>query len=381
MRTVIIVAGSLQCPPARRSHPGRHHQAAGRCSSPSGGDGGPGAPAGGHRVGRVHRTARGRRPGGDPSPGLRLHQTRHLHRRARGEEGRGPVRDRSAPLSGGAGPGGGGAGEARSAAALAKSEVQRAVKLVDVQAISREEFDSRTSAEVTGWRPGPRRGGRGRDRPAQSGVDQGPLSDCRAGEQCAGDRGQSGAGWAAGGPGAHHRRLGRFHVSLLRQRRADLSPVCRPGQERGRDQLADRAAAGLSRPGERVRLSARGPPRLRGQPGRSRDRDDPDPGRLLQPRPGPDAGPVRPGQAGGHRERHRDAGPRRRHRHRPGSQVRAGGGTGRYAGLSARRARPADRRPSHRQLRRRARGARRGEWPDAGPPRHESDSEGRGDGA
>ena len=37
---------------------------------------------------------------------------------------------------------------ARSAAALAKSEVQRAGKLVSVQAISREEFDSRTSAEA-----------------------------------------------------------------------------------------------------------------------------------------------------------------------------------------------------------------------------------------
>jgi RND family efflux transporter MFP subunit len=39
---------------------------------------------------------------------------------------------------------------ARSAAALAESEVQRAGKLVDMQAISREEFDSRTSAEIQG---------------------------------------------------------------------------------------------------------------------------------------------------------------------------------------------------------------------------------------
>jgi RND family efflux transporter MFP subunit len=39
---------------------------------------------------------------------------------------------------------------ARSASALAQSEVQRAGKLVDVQAISREEFDSRTSAEAQG---------------------------------------------------------------------------------------------------------------------------------------------------------------------------------------------------------------------------------------
>jgi RND family efflux transporter MFP subunit len=37
---------------------------------------------------------------------------------------------------------------ARSAASLAESEVQRAGKLVEVQAISREEFDSRTSAEA-----------------------------------------------------------------------------------------------------------------------------------------------------------------------------------------------------------------------------------------
>src|SRR6185312_15217105 len=39
---------------------------------------------------------------------------------------------------------------ARSAAALAASEVKRAVKLVDVQAISREEYDSRSSAEAQG---------------------------------------------------------------------------------------------------------------------------------------------------------------------------------------------------------------------------------------
>ncbi|MEP7227068.1 MAG: efflux RND transporter periplasmic adaptor subunit [Gemmatimonadales bacterium] len=39
---------------------------------------------------------------------------------------------------------------ARSAASLAKSEVQRAGKLVAMQAISQEEFDSRTSAEVQG---------------------------------------------------------------------------------------------------------------------------------------------------------------------------------------------------------------------------------------
>src|SRR5918995_391263 len=39
---------------------------------------------------------------------------------------------------------------ARSAASLAESEVKRAVKLVEVQAISREEFDSRTSAKAQG---------------------------------------------------------------------------------------------------------------------------------------------------------------------------------------------------------------------------------------
>ena len=39
---------------------------------------------------------------------------------------------------------------ARSAAALAANEVQRAGKLVDVQAISREEYDTRTSAEAQG---------------------------------------------------------------------------------------------------------------------------------------------------------------------------------------------------------------------------------------
>jgi RND family efflux transporter MFP subunit len=39
---------------------------------------------------------------------------------------------------------------ARSAAALARSDVVRASKLVDVQAISREEYDSRTSAEAQG---------------------------------------------------------------------------------------------------------------------------------------------------------------------------------------------------------------------------------------
>src|SRR5215210_2887652 len=39
---------------------------------------------------------------------------------------------------------------ARSAASLAKSEVQRAGKLVDAQAMSREELDSRTSADAQG---------------------------------------------------------------------------------------------------------------------------------------------------------------------------------------------------------------------------------------
>jgi RND family efflux transporter MFP subunit len=39
---------------------------------------------------------------------------------------------------------------ARSAAALAKSDVERASRLVQVQAISREEYDSRTSAEAQG---------------------------------------------------------------------------------------------------------------------------------------------------------------------------------------------------------------------------------------
>jgi membrane fusion protein, multidrug efflux system len=39
---------------------------------------------------------------------------------------------------------------ARSAAALAKSDLQRAGKLVEAQAISREEYDSRTSAETQG---------------------------------------------------------------------------------------------------------------------------------------------------------------------------------------------------------------------------------------
>src|SRR5918995_2395455 len=39
---------------------------------------------------------------------------------------------------------------ARSASSLAESEVQRAVKLVEAQAISRQEFDSRTSAKAQG---------------------------------------------------------------------------------------------------------------------------------------------------------------------------------------------------------------------------------------
>ena len=41
------------------------------------------------------------------------------------------------------------------------------------------------------------------------------------------------------------------------------------------------------------------------------DRNDPDPRGLLQPRPGPDAGALRPRQAGGNRADERDAGPRR----------------------------------------------------------------------
>ncbi len=87
---------------------------------------------------------------------------------------------------------------ARSAAALAESEVQRAGKLVDVAGDLPGGVRQPDQRRGPGRRDGAGRGGRGADRPAQPGVDPGPLSDRRPGEQRAGDGGQSGRGGAAG---------------------------------------------------------------------------------------------------------------------------------------------------------------------------------------
>ena len=142
------------------------------------------------------------------------------------------------------------------------------------------------------------RGGRGRDRAARPRLDRRPLADRRPGEPRGGDRGQSGAVRAARRDPAHDGGLARFHVPLLRQRRADLPALLRPRGRRGQSGLARRALPGLSRSGQRDRLPPRGTSGLRGQPDRPRQRHHPHPRDLHQPRPPVHAGPLRPGEAG-----------------------------------------------------------------------------------
>ncbi len=159
--------------------------------------------------------------------------------------------------------------------------------LVKAQAISREEYDSRTSAEAQGGAS---------VRAAEAAVQTARLNLewTRVRSPISGR--VSNALVTAGQPGAgrftdhaaHHRRVAGPDVRLLRQRRADLPPLRRPGP-RQRRQLAHGQASGLPRPGQRGRLSPRGAARLRGQSDRSQHRYDPDPRGLLQQVAGADA--------------------------------------------------------------------------------------------
>ena len=300
--TVLGLAGSLVgCkakPASRPAAAGRHR--------------GPRPRARRRRVGRVQRPARGGGPGGDPAPRLGLHQAaRRSPRGARSARARCSSRSTPGPTR----PTWSARRPSSSRRAPRPSwpqrEVARAEKLVNVQAISREEFDSRTSAQANsvGRRAG--RGGRRRDRPAQPRVDRGALADRRPGEPRRGDRGQPRAGRAARRDPAHDGGLARLHLPLLRQRRADLSALLRARRRGGHPRLARRALPGLPRAGQRDRLPPRGPAGLRGQPDRPGQRDHPHPRDLLQPRPPVHAGAVRPGEAGGQQERARAAGARR----------------------------------------------------------------------
>ena len=221
------------------------------------------------RVGRVQRPARGGGPGRDPAPRVGLHQAGHVHRRA-AKSGRarcssrstpGPIRPIStraqAQLE-----------QARTAADLAAREVARAEKLVDVQAISREEFDSRTSAQANGVAA---------VQAAEAAVETARLNlgwtQVRSPIAGRVSRAEVTEGnlVQAGPPDA---TLLTTVVSLdsdlplLRQRRADLSALLRARGRRRATELARRALPGLPRAGQRDRLPPRRPARLRGQPDR-----------------------------------------------------------------------------------------------------------------
>ena len=275
-----------------------------------------------------------------------LHPPDRLQRGQRRPEGPAPVRDRPSPLSGGAGPSRGGAGAganhgriggprggAGPAAGGGAGHLPRGVRYPHQRA-------------RLGRRGGACRRGRRRDRPAQPGVDRGPLPDHRTGEPGRGDRRQPGPGRAARRHAAHHRGLARPDLRVLRERRADLPQVHRPRARRIETQLSRQPEPGPAGPGQRGRVSPPGLHRLRRQSAQPRGGDHPAPRRLRQQEPRVHAGPLRPDQAGGEREVSRDAGPRPRHRHRPGQEVRAGPQAGQHGGLPPGAARPAGGRAS-----------------------------------
>ena len=252
------------------------------------------------RVGRVQRPARGGGPGGDPAPRVGLHQARDVHRRARGPEGRGALRDRSPAVPGRAGARRRPSWSRRAPRAdWPQREVQRAEKLVNSRPSRARSSTAGPAPRPTASRPCGRR--RPRSRPRGSTSDWTAVRSPIAGRvsRARGDRGQPGAGRAARRDPAHHRGLARLHLSLLRQRRADLSALLRPRGSPRASRLARRALPRLPRAGQRDRLPPRGPAGLRGQPDRPRQRDHPHPRDLLQPRPPVHPGALRPGQAGG----------------------------------------------------------------------------------
>ena len=194
---------------------------------------------------------------------------------------------------------------------LAQSELVRAQKLLDSQAVSKpggRPVDLRL-AHLAGRRAR-RRGGAAR-RPAQSRVHVGARADLRAHVARQHHRRQS----RQRAIGADHDRRREPGLRLLRRQRADLSAL--QGDALGR-QGGDRAHG----PRQRAGLPARRPARLRRQPPQRADRRDP-PARQLRQRQGPVH--SRPGGAAAHGRP--DALPGRarcrpRDRHRPDEEVR-----------------------------------------------------------
>ena len=244
--------------------------------------------------------------GGDPAPRVGLHQAGDVHRRA-ARSGKGEVlfeidpRPYQADLDRAQAQ----LEQARTAAELAQREVARAEKLVNVQAISREEFDSRTSAQANsvaavqaaeaavetarlnlGWTAvrSPIAG-----RVSRAEVTEGNLVQ-------------------AGPPDATLLTTVVSLDSMYLYFDSDEQTYLRysgRGRRRARPRLARRALPGLPRAGQRDRIPARGASGLRGQPDRPGQRDHPHPRDLRQPRPPVHARAVRPGEAGGQQERPR----------------------------------------------------------------------------
>ena len=86
-------------------------------------------------------------------------------------------------------------------------------------------------------------------------------------------------------------------TSTATSRRTCATPTGPPPRATG--DWRDARAPGRAGAGQRERVPARGAARLRRQPARSGQRDDPDARRLLEPRPRIHARPVRPREAGG----------------------------------------------------------------------------------
>ena len=98
-----------------------------------------------------------------------------------------------------------------------------------------------------------------------------------------------------GRAGAHHDRLQRQGLCLLRRQRSDLPQVCEGGARRHRPRA--RSRTGADGPRQRGGLPAQGPDGLRRQPAQSGHGVDPRPRGVRQQRRPLHAGPVRPHQA------------------------------------------------------------------------------------
>ncbi len=194
--------------------------------------------------------------------------------------------------------------QARTAADLAAREVERAEKLVNVQAISREEFDSRTSAQANGAAA---------VRAAEAAVETARLNlgwtEVRSPIAGRVSRAEVTEGnlVQAGPPDATLLTtvvsLDSMYLYFDSDEQTYLRYSARAASRRRPEQrLARRAFPRLSRAGQRDRVPPRGSAGLRGQPDRPGQRHHPHPRDLRQPRPPLHTRALRPGEAGRRQE-------------------------------------------------------------------------------